>query len=530
MSQRRRLLADQDGFTLVAVTITMMVLGLFAVTAWAAANNALPGVTHDSDRKRAYEAAEAGVQWYQFQLEKDTNYWTACADVPNGVNMQGSRAGWRNVPNSPEQFSIELLGSTSAPTCVADPDDSLLDEGILSIRVTGRFNGKQRQIVAKFRRSGFLNYIYYTKWETLPPAAYGSQSEVDYAKDNCDQKRSLRPSSCSAIQFPGGDTIQGPLHTEDDSLLVCGSPTFGRPNRGDSIEVAAATSKNTAYKQNNCTGTPTTNGTLVAPSQSILPPDNNAALSDVATYKYVGNTCLVFRPGYVDVYPNQTRWGQPATTSHQTPVWPDYTNQIHCTGNPQTQQLHANTVIWVGNDGTCTADYAYLQTYQTASNCGDVAVSGTYSTNVTVGSADDIIVNGNLSNGDSDGIMGLVANQFVRVYHPVTRSSRGGCSNLPGVTPVDTIEAAILATKGSFLTDNWDCGDPLGTLTVVGAIAQYWRGTVGTGSGSTASTGYLKNYNYDSRLRYREPPEFLDPKTAQWGLLLQSEQSPVKSN
>ncbi len=39
---------------------------------------------------------------------------------------------------------------------------------------------------------------------------------------------------------------------------------------------------------------------------------------------------------------------------------------------------------------------------------------------------------------------------------------------------------------------------------------------MGTSSGGSAVTGYLKNYNYDDRLRYQEPPNFLDPVESAW--------------
>jgi hypothetical protein len=185
-------------------------------------------------------------------------------------------------------------------------------------------------------------------------------------------------------------------------------------------------------------------------------------------------------------------------------------------------------VIWIANNGSCTDPYDYIQNYNNSSNCGDVAVSGSYSTNVTIGAEDDIIVTADLTHPTgSDAMMGLVANQFVRVYHPVSPTNRtsnqSGCSNNGGAR-VNNIDAAILATQGSFLTDNWDCGSSLGNLNVDGAITQYWRGAVGTSGGN----GYTKAYVYDPRLRYREPPNFLDPTTALWGLLRQSEQSPVQ--
>ena len=64
------------------------------------------------------------------------------------------------------------------------------------------------------------------------------------------------------------------------------------------------------------------------------------------------------------------------------------------------------------------------------------------------------------------------------------------------------IYAAILSTKHSFLVDNYGCGESLEKLNVYGAIAQKFRGIVGT----TGGTGYIKNYNYDERLAVDEPP------------------------
>jgi hypothetical protein len=78
------------------------------------------------------------------------------------------------------------------------------------------------------------------------------------------------------------------------------------------------------------------------------------------------------------------------------------------------------------------------------------------------------------------------------------------------------------------VVDNYDCGSALGNLQVNGAIAQYYRGTVGTGSGTSISTGYAKDYNYDDRLKYRSPPNFLDPVETRWDIVRQSEQKPAQ--
>ena len=147
---------------------------------------------------------------------------------------------------------------------------------------------------------------------------------------------------------------------------------------------------------------------------------------------------------------------------------------------------------------------------------------------MTIGSASDIVVAGNLERvGDT--VMGLVAQNFVRVKHGVRScpqpSNPDRCETFPNMK----IQAAILTLQHSFIVDNYDQGATLGALTVDGAIAQKFRGPVGTFNPDTgnASTGYTKDYNYDSRLRYRSPPFFLDPISAAWRIIRANEQVPA---
>jgi type II secretory pathway pseudopilin PulG len=508
---RRRMIADQRGFTMVTVMISMMMLGLFAAAAWAAVNADIPMSRHDQDRKRAYEAAEAGIQWYSYQLQKDSNAWTTCPQgSPQGINRAGNRVSWRTLPASSAQFAVELVPVAGRTCSTSDPSGSMLDEGRLVIRSTGQANGVTRQLVGTFRRKSFLDFMWYTMWESPPPATYASTTDQNNAKTQCNRKRSLRSSFCDNQQWPSGDVVKGPMHTEDESLLICGSPTFGR-DPGDRIEIAGATGPGSAFVANGsgCGGGANVKGTLAAPAPTMQPPADNEALANLATITVSGNSCLTFNGASVTISQKRTDWGP----------------TINCSGGT-SYALGPNTVIWVAHNGAgCTGGYSSDQQYGNPTSCGDVAVSGTYSTNVTVGAADDIIVVGDLlRQSGSDGMMGLIANQFVRVYHPVNT----GCGSNRSYTPIKEIDAAILATNGAFMVDNPRCGAPLGTLKIWGTIGQYWRGTVGTGTATSASTGYLKDYNYDDRLRYRSPPNFLDPKAAAWSVLRQAEQVPVK--
>ena len=168
----------------------------------------------------------------------------------------------------------------------------------------------------------------------------------------------------------------------------------------------------------------------------------------------------------------------------------------------------SNGVVYVTNN-TCSAAYTpFGTTYPGATGCGNVYVHGSYSGQLTIAAENDVVVDGNLTNSGG-GMLGLIANNFVRVYHPCSNGTNGSgsLSNL-------TVDAAILTINHSFIVDNYNCGAQLGTLTVHGAIAQKFRGPVGTYGSS--NTGYIKNYIYDDRLRYVEPPNFIDPVQSAW--------------
>jgi len=185
-------------------------------------------------------------------------------------------------------------------------------------------------------------------------------------------------------------------------------------------------------------------------------------------------------------------------------------------------------------DGNCGTQYDPLSpsTLTSAPGCGNAFVTGTYSKDLTIAAESDVVIQDSITK-TNDSVLGLIANQFVRVAHPVTGftssvNSSGNastsCTNVNS-NASRTIDAAILALNHSFTVDNYFCGSPLGTLTVNGVIAQQFRGPVGTGSGGGIATGYIKNYIYDNRLSLRQPPYFLDPVQASWRVARQTEQA-----
>ena len=235
--------ASDLGFSMIAVMGVMAASSLFVAAAFAAVNGDLPLTRDSQDRKQAYAAAEAGINYYQYHLNQDSDYWTRCVNVPppnalekqpvndiwNGTPTADPRR-WRKVAGTPTEYTIELMPANGKAKCIEGDQTTMIDAatGSFKVRATGRprsDSGLKRSLVAQFRRRSFLDFLYFTEFETTDPAAYDS-SWQSWAQTNCgDKPRTQRiktggPNNrgCEEIQFADADEIKGPFHTNDDIL------------------------------------------------------------------------------------------------------------------------------------------------------------------------------------------------------------------------------------------------------------------------------------------------------------------------
>jgi hypothetical protein len=151
---------------------------------------------------------------------------------------------------------------------------------------------------------------------------------------------------------------------------------------------------------------------------------------------------------------------------------------------------------------------------------GDVYIQGALGGQLTVASDNFIYVTGDLTYKDAaTDVLGLVGQNAVFVWNPVRVSGFSGTSSTPDTwtgmisNTNRTINAAILSVGHTFQAQNYSRG-ARGTLTVYGAIAQKFRGTVSTTDGN----GYAKDYRYDERFRNIAPPKFLTPTSTTYGV------------
>jgi type II secretory pathway pseudopilin PulG len=552
---------DEHGFTMIMTVIGITLVALVAAVAVTAVNGSSKSTAGTLNRQQAYEAALGGLHEYSFHLHEESGFWAKCTEAVGSGPLdalnnelradQRVNANQREVPGMPgAKYELELLPANGAEKC--DPTDleaataSMIESqgparGTFRIRSTGFSDGSQVSVVATFHPESFLDYVYFTQRETSDPVTYGYQPLIEAANRQCSKtlaegrtnsylantngeplgetgevlhkeeqshsnpvyknpagkQQSLQ--YCDTISFVDGDNIKGPMHT-DDAFVMCGSPILGRGPK-DPIEVSAAapgwySTGSFANSGNRCTGHPTFKGTFRPGSANIVPPASNGQLEEIveSNFHFSGEVAICLEGPNMTVARGNSCGGARLYAGPQPP----------------------NGVIYDSNQA-CTGAYSpFNVTYPTApGQCGTVNVKGKYSKPLTIAAANDIVIIGSLEK-EGEGMLGLIANNFIRVYHPVQLSSNGTCSSssVNGSTALQNlkIEAALLAIQHSFIVDNYTCGAKLGELTLYGAVAQKYRGAVGT----TGNTGYLKNYEYDERLKTTEPPYFIEPIESEW--------------
>lgn len=540
-------LDGEEGVGLVLVLLVMLALSAMTATALTAAQVTQRQSRNDQDAQAALAATEAGIDDYLYRLGRDDTYWRFRTDGAGGAvrdpdnpamaptSSTDREAGWAQVSGSVNEgrYRYDLV------------DNSVAQDGTVVLQSTGRVRAQMRTVEVTIRKRTVLDYLYFTDYETLDPlvrtdrlyfndadrpaAAYNPAEYVfegrrywylegegtrSWANDNCRQHRyEGRPAQpyCTDIRFITGDVIRGRFHT-NDSFLVAGSAQWTReattswqdPNGRFWIAHGAASP---VFPP----GSPSFDEALALPV-------SNADIVFEVDRQQGGDGCLYSGPTAITLLDN-------GTMNVTSPATPPYTSSgrvnQNCVGTGVA--LPSNGVLYVEPATTCVPpggpsgnalDYP-VSGDVTPYGCtaGDAFVGGTYRGQVTVVADNNIVVTGDLRARDRSGthILGLRANQFVEVYHPV--GSDG--SNVLG-TGDRTIEAAILSNQHSFRVQNHCAGDALGTLNVTGSIAQLFRGPVGCTDGGGTRHGFLKNYNYDDRFGYLSPPYFFDPGDVPW--------------
>lgn len=532
---------DEEGMALVTVILVMMVLSALALAALGFGLGSQNLSRRDQDWNAALAAAEAGIDDYILRLNENGRYWQySASNQPPAGYENAAFDGFVAVP-----------GGTTESRFSYTPDISrIAQDGTVRLTSTGRVRNTERTVNATLRRRSFIDYLYFTDFETLDPALYtGSPYSPAQAQANCPRYfYAGRNSNCVNISFISRDVINGPLHT-NDVMLICGNPTY---NGDASTSYNGSLTSGVRWRNGSgCSSNPSWSrpGDPELADPLTMPPSNSSIKAETAPLDgerfggclYSGPTSIVLNNNATmtvrSPFSKQTNNGCPTNGTGPLPV-----NGVVYVQNVPSSATDANYTNGCPYSVRAASGHPYrahplgmpIANDRTSYGCrnGDAFVEGTLDGQLTIASENNIVLTWSIvykGGMAGDDLLGLVANNFVEVYHPVSCSS--GNSSSCNLTPVGKsgplrnvrIDAAILSVNHSFRVQQWGLGAPLADLYVNGAIAQRYRGPVGTFSGSTIQTGYSKEYVYDQRLRYLEPPKFLDPVAAAWGVAVWSE-------
>lgn len=274
--------------------------------------------------------------------------------------------------------------------------------------------------------------------------------------------------STTPIWFVTGDVINGPLHC-NDYIYILTNPIFKAP----------VSTARTLYRQGGSNPVFEQGYSENVPPLDI--PSSNSQLKIWAQdggYYYYGKTDITLSPAGTLVIAN--------------------TNALSTGPKGTGIAMPPNGVIFV--DGQTGSKYA--------ATTGDTFISGTLKGKITVAAANNIYITGNLLyNDNASDMLGLVANNYLYVNHYNQSNQDVAPTNI-------TIYAALFAVKHSFGFERYDEGSKKGVIHAHGSIIQRFRGPVGL----VNTTGYSKDYNYDERMLYSEPPHFINPLNTGFGI------------
>ncbi|GAB6282607.1 MAG: hypothetical protein STSR0008_13530 [Ignavibacterium sp.] len=154
---------------------------------------------------------------------------------------------------------------------------------------------------------------------------------------------------------------------------------------------------------------------------------------------------------------------------------------------------------------------------------GNLYIKGTIKGQVTVAASqstgesshgkvyiiDDIVYKTDPTNPNCTDMLGIVATNDVVIKDvPETKNNNG----------ID-IQASIFSLKGSFTAENYDYIHKVGSIRLYGGIIEKERGAVGTFDSNSGNLlhGYYKKYKYDERFMVSAPPAF--PTTGSYEII-----------
>ncbi len=253
----------EDGVVLVTVLLLTMIMLIIVAGTMAYAVGSQNVSRRDQDWNAALAAAEAGLDDYLFRLNENDQYYlyNATTAPPDGNQAFTT---WVSVPDSGATSVTCTASANSNIPCFRYKVDTtnLVAQGAIIITATGRSRGVTRTIQATLRRKAFIDYLYFTDYETKDPAAYDSRRRL-HARGGPDV---LRQALLRGPGHRGPRRLRGRHRREllhRDLVRDAWTPSTGRCTR-TTPSGSAATRRSTATSRRAGTRPPGTSGSTAA--------------------------------------------------------------------------------------------------------------------------------------------------------------------------------------------------------------------------------------------------------------------------
>ncbi|MGH9054521.1 MAG: pilus assembly PilX family protein [Acidimicrobiales bacterium] len=494
--------ASESGLALIATILVMVIVMALLTVIYNEGIQTLPLARNAQNYQAALQAADAGVEDYINRLDNNAAYYLETGDPGNPAF-----SGWTPVPgtNVHEWFRYAIDNQTTARNGVVH----LIVSGAAGTDPSVAAQGNSvRTVNVSISLSGFTSFLYYTDYEIVAPSIatvdggqYTQECQFHAWEWNTYTNSGYGPDpSCAPdfIYFADNDTLNGPVFSNDE-MHICGSPSFPQGattayNQATSADVAGSTQyggPGAVYDDPSCYNNPSFGPPSAAPGsepagagKSDFPATNTNMESDLAASND-GGGCSYTGPNITVVFNSDGT--MTVTVGSRSTSSPPPGATFACSGSHIP--LPPNGLLYDANPTGCARSSCYA----------NVNVSGTVAGQVTVGSQTNITIQSDLVDASTSGgdVIGLSATNSI-----ILPADYGGV----------TIDAAMVALDNSIYLPDWSNYGSFGDLNIYGSLAQEFRGPVGTTSGS----GYTKNYNWDPRLKYLQPPYFTSPTLPNW--------------
>lgn len=520
-----------DGFAMPSVVAAMFLITLLAATVTGLVVRDLADNSRNIGTLEARGAAEAGIDEFFSRMLTEPNYLNLTGDDgPDGhpafanndpsrlaqINRDGTvgecvfdgtpcyqiRVGTEEYDGNIEGQMVSYLPGTRAVSieatawakCVRDDTDRCFGES----RMRGTF-----------RSRSFLEYLILADSEAVDPIPLGRP----HLGDECAKPFGERPErpagdpdahpdgDCVSAAYQSDysirDELNGPIHTNDNVITVCGAPVL----RYVEVNSEPSSPGDDDWWFRRPPATPACDS-LGAPTADVIP---GGRLNLPISPEGAGTPDYFTVPEQIAVSSGEHVVGDAVIELVDDMVivngdapkpLPDG-GIIYATGNVELVggTLDGQLSIVAGGSVRITGDVTY---------------------------ADD-----NLVPGGSDDVLGINAAGSIVIEYP---------DGAPGESRDRRIDAAMMSVRSSVYVDRWNSADWRSpeidlpappTLTINGAIAGRYRGVYGAyddglsdGADPLAGTlvsGFAKNFTHDRRLASTlQPPYFVAPERSAW--------------